>query len=150
MIANALAGKPLPVYGGGQNVRDWLYVGDHCSAIRNVPARGVPGETYNVGGWNEKKNLDGVVREPHTYGIAFGGAPVSSASRSNAVKMPGPCRSFSKRPAAAQRRKRRNSRPRHDRPTSNTRHGQHAHASCPFFITSSNVRQVARPSQLRL
>lgn len=58
MIANALGGKPLPVYGDGQNVRDWLYVGDHCSAIREVLARGVPGETYNVGGWNEKKNLD--------------------------------------------------------------------------------------------
>ncbi|KVX57974.1 dTDP-glucose 4,6-dehydratase [Burkholderia cepacia] len=58
MIANALAGKPLPVYGDGQNVRDWLYVGDHCSAIREVLARGVPGETYNIGGWNEKKNLD--------------------------------------------------------------------------------------------
>lgn len=58
MIANALAVKPLPVYGDGQNVRDWLYVGDHCSAIREVLARGVPGETYNIGGWNEKKNLD--------------------------------------------------------------------------------------------
>lgn len=58
MIANALAGKPLPVYGDGQNVRDWLYVGDHCSAIREVLARGVPGETYNIGGWNEKKNLE--------------------------------------------------------------------------------------------
>ncbi|SMG01321.1 dTDP-glucose 4,6-dehydratase [Burkholderia singularis] len=58
MIANALAGKPLPVYGDGQNVRDWLYVGDHCSAIREVLARGLPGETYNVGGWNEKTNLD--------------------------------------------------------------------------------------------
>ncbi|KVZ56780.1 dTDP-glucose 4,6-dehydratase [Burkholderia ubonensis] len=58
MIANALAGKPLPIYGDGQNVRDWLYVGDHCSAIREVLARGVAGETYNVGGWNEKKNLD--------------------------------------------------------------------------------------------
>ncbi|WP_158904690.1 dTDP-glucose 4,6-dehydratase [Burkholderia sp. L27(2015)] len=57
-IANALAGKPLPVYGDGQNVRDWLYVGDHCAAIREVLARGKPGETYNVGGWNEKKNLD--------------------------------------------------------------------------------------------
>jgi len=57
-IANALAGKPLPVYGDGQNVRDWLYVGDHCTAIREVLARGKPGETYNVGGWNEKKNLD--------------------------------------------------------------------------------------------
>ncbi|AOI64890.1 dTDP-glucose 4,6-dehydratase [Burkholderia territorii] len=58
MIANALAGKPLPIYGDGQNVRDWLYVGDHCSAIREVLARGVPGETYNIGGWNEKKNLE--------------------------------------------------------------------------------------------
>ncbi|MCG7402279.1 MULTISPECIES: dTDP-glucose 4,6-dehydratase [Caballeronia] len=58
MIANALAGKPLPVYGDGQNVRDWLYVGDHCAAIREVLARGVIGETYNIGGWNEKKNLD--------------------------------------------------------------------------------------------
>ncbi|CAB3758254.1 spore coat protein [Burkholderia sp. MSh2] len=58
MIANALAGKPLPVYGDGQNVRDWLYVGDHCSAIREVLARGAPGETFNIGGWNEKKNLD--------------------------------------------------------------------------------------------
>lgn len=58
IIENALAGKPLPVYGDGQNVRDWLYVGDHCAAIREVLARGVPGETYNVGGWNEEKNLD--------------------------------------------------------------------------------------------
>jgi dTDP-glucose 4,6-dehydratase len=58
MIANALGGKPLPVYGDGQNVRDWLYVGDHCSAIREVLQRGKAGETYNIGGWNEKKNLD--------------------------------------------------------------------------------------------
>ena len=58
MIANALAGKPLPVYGDGQNVRDWLYVGDHCAAIREVLAGGRAGETYNVGGWNEKPNLD--------------------------------------------------------------------------------------------
>jgi len=58
MIANALAGKPLPVYGDGQNVRDWLYVGDHCGAIREVLTRGTPGETYNVGGWNEKKNIE--------------------------------------------------------------------------------------------
>nr|WP_175802031.1 dTDP-glucose 4,6-dehydratase [Burkholderia anthina] len=58
MIANALAGKSLPVYGDGQNVRDWLYVGDHCSAIREVLARGQIGETYNVGGWNEKTNLE--------------------------------------------------------------------------------------------
>lgn len=58
MIAKALAGEPLPIYGDGQNVRDWLYVGDHCSAIREVLARGVPGQTYNVGGWNEKKNVE--------------------------------------------------------------------------------------------
>src|SRR5471032_173597 len=58
MIASAIAGKPLPVYGDGRNVRDWLYVGDHCSAIREVLLRGKPGETYNVGGWNEKTNLE--------------------------------------------------------------------------------------------
>ncbi len=58
MIANALAGKPLPVYGDGQQVRDWLYVGDHCSALRRVLEDGQLGETYNIGGWNEKANLD--------------------------------------------------------------------------------------------
>jgi len=58
MIVNALAGKPLPVYGDGQQVRDWLFVGDHCAAIREVLARGTVGETYNVGGWNEKPNID--------------------------------------------------------------------------------------------
>ena len=58
MIVNALAGKPLPVYGDGQQVRDWLYVEDHCAAIRDVLARGRVGETYNVGGWNEKPNLE--------------------------------------------------------------------------------------------
>jgi len=58
MIVNALAGKPLPIYGDGQQVRDWLYVKDHCSAIRLVLERGRPGETYNIGGWNEKQNLD--------------------------------------------------------------------------------------------
>ncbi len=61
MIVNALAGKPLPVYGDGQNVRDWLYVGDHCAALRAVLAGGRPGETYNVGGNAEMSNLD-VVR----------------------------------------------------------------------------------------
>jgi dTDP-glucose 4,6-dehydratase len=61
VIHNALAGKPLPIYGDGLQVRDWLYVGDHCSAIRTVLANGRLGETYNVGGWNEKTNLD-VVR----------------------------------------------------------------------------------------
>ena len=58
MIVNALAGKPLPVYGDGLNVRDWLYVGDHCSAIREVLARGRSGETYNIGGWNEMANIE--------------------------------------------------------------------------------------------
>ncbi|MDE2599482.1 MAG: dTDP-glucose 4,6-dehydratase [Rhodocyclaceae bacterium] len=57
-ILNALAGKPLPIYGDGQQIRDWLYVKDHCSAIREVLGRGRVGETYNVGGWNEKANLD--------------------------------------------------------------------------------------------
>jgi dTDP-glucose 4,6-dehydratase len=58
IIVNALAGKPLPVYGDGQQIRDWLYVTDHCSAIRTVLVRGRLGETYNIGGWNEKANLD--------------------------------------------------------------------------------------------
>lgn len=58
MIVNALAGKPLPVYGDGQQIRDWLYVGDHCAAIRRVLEAGKVGETYNVGGWNEKPNLE--------------------------------------------------------------------------------------------
>jgi len=58
MIVNAQAGKPLPVYGDGQQIRDWLYVKDHCAAIRCVLAQGRLGETYNVGGWNEMPNLD--------------------------------------------------------------------------------------------
>ena len=58
IIANALAGKALPIYGDGQQVRDWLYVSDHCAAIRRVLAEGRPGEVYNVGGWNEMANLD--------------------------------------------------------------------------------------------
>ena len=57
-ILNALNGKPLPIYGDGQQIRDWLYVKDHCSAIREVLKRGKIGDTYNVGGWNEKANLD--------------------------------------------------------------------------------------------
>ena len=56
MIVNALSGKALPIYGDGLNVRDWLYVKDHCSAIRAVLARGRPGEVYNIGGWNERTN----------------------------------------------------------------------------------------------
>ena len=58
MIHNALAGKPLPVYGDGQNVRDWLYVLDHCAALRAILAQGRPGETYNIGGECETRNLD--------------------------------------------------------------------------------------------
>ena len=58
VILNALAGKPLPIYGDGQQIRDWLYVKDHCAAIRRVLEAGKLGETYNVGGWNEKPNLD--------------------------------------------------------------------------------------------
>ena len=57
MIVNALSAKPLPIYGDGQQVRDWLYVTDHCSAIRRVLEAGRPGEVYNIGGWNEKTNL---------------------------------------------------------------------------------------------
>ena len=58
MILNARDGKPLPVYGDGKNVRDWLYVEDHCEAIATVLRLGKPGETYNVGGWNEKPNIE--------------------------------------------------------------------------------------------
>jgi len=58
MIVNALAGKALPVYGDGRQIRDWLYVRDHCSAIRRVLEKGQLGEVYNIGGWNEKANLD--------------------------------------------------------------------------------------------
>jgi dTDP-glucose 4,6-dehydratase len=61
VILNAIAGKPLPIYGDGSNVRDWLYVGDHCSAVRRVLERGRPGQTYNLGGRNEQKNI-GLVR----------------------------------------------------------------------------------------
>ena len=66
VIARALAGEPLPVYGDGKNVRDWLYVGDHCSAIEAVLERGRVGETYNVGGNSEKPNID-IVR--HVCGL---------------------------------------------------------------------------------
>ena len=58
VILNALNGKPLPIYGDGHQIRDWLYVSDHCSAIREVLAKGTLGETYNIGGWNEKTNID--------------------------------------------------------------------------------------------
>ncbi|OKH20405.1 dTDP-glucose 4,6-dehydratase [Hydrococcus rivularis NIES-593] len=62
MCINILLGKPLPVYGDGQNIRDWLYVGDHCRALDTVLHRGRPGETYNIGGNNEVKNIDLVYR----------------------------------------------------------------------------------------
>ena len=58
IIINALTNKPLPVYGDGQQIRDWLYVKDHCDAIRLVLETGTTGETYNIGGWNEKTNID--------------------------------------------------------------------------------------------
>ena len=62
VITNALAGKNLPIYGDGKNVRDWLFVKDHCSAICRVLEAGKSGETYNVGGHNEKTNID-IVRQ---------------------------------------------------------------------------------------
>ncbi len=62
MILNALEGKPLPIYGDGKNVRDWLYVDDHCAALEVVAARGIPGQTYLIGGHNEWTNLD-IVRK---------------------------------------------------------------------------------------
>jgi dTDP-glucose 4,6-dehydratase len=79
LIVNALAGKPLPVYGDGQQVRDWLYVKDHCSAIRRVLQAGRLGEVYNVGGWNEKANIEIVHRvcalldelRPRADGMAY-------------------------------------------------------------------------------
>ena len=58
ILVNALAGKPLPIFGDGRQIRDWLYVEDHCSAIQRVLEAGCPGETYNIGGWNEKANID--------------------------------------------------------------------------------------------
>ena len=85
VILNAMQGKPLPVYGDGQNVRDWLFVTDHCAAIRTVLARGSPGEVYNIGGDCERANLDvvraicraldeflpGSAHRPHERLIAF-------------------------------------------------------------------------------
>ena len=58
VILNALHGKPLPVYGKGEQVRDWLYVADHARALRVVVEKGIPGETYNIGGHNEMKNIE--------------------------------------------------------------------------------------------
>lgn len=79
-LHNALAGRTLPIYGDGLQIRDWLFVADHCSAIREVLANGLPGEVYNIGGWNEKTNLE-VVRtlcalldelKPRADGKAYG------------------------------------------------------------------------------
>jgi dTDP-glucose 4,6-dehydratase len=81
MVCNAITGKPLPVYGDGLNVRDWLYVGDHCAAIRRVLASGRPGETYNIGGRSEMANIDlvqtlcGLLDELHP------GSPVTPHAR---------------------------------------------------------------------
>jgi len=58
MILNGLSGKAIPIYGDGQNIRDWLYVADHCAALRLALHEGVPGETYNIGGKNEVANID--------------------------------------------------------------------------------------------
>ncbi len=82
MILNALNGKPLPIYGDGLNVRDWLYVGDHCSAIRAVLENGTPGEVYNIGGWNEKANLEVV----HTLCAILDQAHPSSAPHANLIQ----------------------------------------------------------------
>ncbi|QNM96455.1 dTDP-glucose 4,6-dehydratase [Chitinimonas koreensis] len=79
VITNALAGKALPIYGDGRNVRDWLYVGDHCAAIRRVLEAGTLGETYNIGGWNEKPNIEIVqticalldARRPRADGLSY-------------------------------------------------------------------------------
>ena len=79
MVVNALAGKPLPVYGDGRQIRDWLYVGDHCSALRRVLEAGRVGETYNIGGWNEMPNIAIVqtlcalldVRRPRADGASY-------------------------------------------------------------------------------
>ncbi len=81
MIVNALAGKPLPVYGDGRQIRDWLYVKDHCTALRRVLHAGQPGETYNVGGWNEMANIEIVLTlcklldelKPREDGVAYDG-----------------------------------------------------------------------------
>src|SRR5258706_3259463 len=75
MIIHALEGKPLPVYGDGSNVRDWLHVSDHCDALINVIERGRPGETYNVGGGNERNNRDVVGQICDTIDRAFAADP---------------------------------------------------------------------------
>jgi dTDP-glucose 4,6-dehydratase len=80
MIHNALAGKPLPVYGDGLNVRDWLYVEDHCQAIRQVLERGLPGETYNIGGRSEQRNIDVVNTVCALLDALHPGSPVTPHS----------------------------------------------------------------------
>ena len=75
MIIHALEGKPLPVYGDGSNVRDWLHVSDHCDALMNVIERGGRGETYNVGGGNEHNNRDVVGLICDTIDRAFAADP---------------------------------------------------------------------------
>ena len=78
-IHNALVGKPIPIYGNGQQIRDWLYVSDHCSAIRRVLESGNVGERYNIGGWNEKTNIDVVTtlcsimdqKSPRSDGLSY-------------------------------------------------------------------------------
>jgi dTDP-glucose 4,6-dehydratase len=77
MICNALAGKPLPVYGDGLNVRDWLYVEDHCAGMRQVLARGRPGETYNLGGGSEQRNIDVVKTICALLDLLHPGSPVT-------------------------------------------------------------------------
>jgi dTDP-glucose 4,6-dehydratase len=93
IIVNALAGKPLPIYGDGQQIRDWLYVKDHCSAIRRVLDAGRPGETYNIGGWNEKTNLDIVHIRSARCSTSF-----RPASRRQALPRTGQLRDRSARP----------------------------------------------------
>ena len=80
IIANALAGKPLPIYGDGQQVRDWLYVEDHCSAIRRILEAGQVGEVYNIGGWNEMANID-IVQQVLSLLDALRPDPAGSYSR---------------------------------------------------------------------
>jgi dTDP-glucose 4,6-dehydratase len=81
VIHNALAGKPLPIYGDGSNVRDWLYVSDHCSAIRRVLEAGRVGETYNIGGCNEKTNLEVVTTLCAILDELHPGSPVTPPAR---------------------------------------------------------------------
>jgi dTDP-glucose 4,6-dehydratase len=90
MILNARAGKPLPVYGDGGNVRDWLYVGDHCRAIARVLEAGRVGEVYNVGGDSERQNIE-VVRH-HLRGCSTSAARAPTVRRANRRSFVGPPR----------------------------------------------------------